>query len=122
MLLTLCLGDGLDTKQKQIIVQNLYLEHIGRILGNDPKVLDWFIVSQQAEDNDTELQLADLDIDVALFYTEYAVRKAVRKALPKLSMKVQDTSQVLIQPHHSHALRLIGVYQEAKGGMEMIAC
>lgn len=97
MALTLCLGDRLSTNQKKSIVQRLYLEHIGRILGSNPRLLDWFTVSTTSERSKNDFQLADLNIDVPLLFSEHAVKKAVRIATSKLDLKHKITSQVLMQ-------------------------
>lgn len=96
MLLSLCIADELTADQKVAILHRLYLEHIGRILGDNPGLMDWFIVTGIAVDQEAASQLSELNIDVKTYITQHAVRKAVQKAVADLEPKQADASQVCI--------------------------
>lgn len=75
-------------------MHRLYLEHIGRILGDNPLLMDWFSVTGISQDEEAASQLSELNIDVKTFTTRHTLRKAVQKAVTDLEPKQTDESQV----------------------------
>lgn len=94
MLLALCVAGELTMEQKSAIVQRLYLEHIGRALGAEMELLDFFTVSGFVGEASSEL--SGLGIDVKSFPTPQSLHKAVKMAVRNMDSKEADESTLQV--------------------------